>query len=240
MMKPSAAIEPGDFPVSQSHQDIDDLIRQAFDLYDEYELDQLPAALKRNSLDYYYLSIYPALSEMRPFSVDNRPPYPETVGNLYVHIPFCSGVCEFCSYYLVAINPANRERIARYLDLVRRELDYHASRTKLDITYLYFGGGTPSLIPPDMLDEFLGYLDDREWLNPTVLGTLELHPELFANRRANDLLDVLHTYGLTRVMWDIRCRMSNSCRRQSDDIMPTLFRGLWTCCVTGDFTSIWT
>ncbi len=39
-----------------------DLVREAAALYEAYDLDRLPAALQRNSLDYYYLSIYPSLS----------------------------------------------------------------------------------------------------------------------------------------------------------------------------------
>ena len=43
-------------------------------LYDAYALDELPPELQRNSLDYYYLSIYPSLSEMRPLAPGDRPP----------------------------------------------------------------------------------------------------------------------------------------------------------------------
>ena len=44
------------------------LIAEAEALYDAYQLDALPPALCRNSLDYYYLSIYPSLAEMRPLA----------------------------------------------------------------------------------------------------------------------------------------------------------------------------
>jgi oxygen-independent coproporphyrinogen-3 oxidase len=176
------------------------LIRQAVDRYDAYEMDALPRALRRNSLDYYYLSIYPSLAEMRPFGPDDRPPYPDTMRSLYIHVPFCSGVCEFCSYYLVAISPAKRERISRYLAAVARELEFHAQHTQLDINYLFIGGGTPSLMPLGALTKLLAHMHGRGWLNPQLLGTLELHPEFFGDRpRAERFLDVLWQYGLRRV-----------------------------------------
>lgn len=176
------------------------LVSAAAALYEAYDLDALPRALQRNSLDYYYLSIYPSLSEMRPLESGDYPPYPATVANAYVHIPFCSGVCDFCSYYLVAINPRRRAAIARYLDHVKREFDYHARRTALDIRYLYIGGGTPSLIPPDALDEFLGHLAGHRYLNPAAVGSLELHPEFFNDENsAGDFLDILKRYGINRV-----------------------------------------
>ena len=176
------------------------LIAEASALYDAYQLDELPPALRRNSLDYYYLSIYPSLAEMRPLAEGDVPPYPATVSNAYVHIPFCSGVCDFCSYYLVAISPRRRAAVARYLERVAAEFDLHARHTTLDLRYLYVGGGTPSLIPPDALEGFLAHLRDRAYLNPAALGTLELHPEFFADEAAAvAFLRVLRRYGLGRV-----------------------------------------
>ena len=87
------------------------LAAEAARLYDAYRLDDLPRALRRNSLDYYYLSIYPSLSGLRPIASGDEPQYPQAISNAYIHIPFCSGVCDFCSYYLVAVNP--RRRAAR-------------------------------------------------------------------------------------------------------------------------------
>ena len=187
-------------PLSPATLFMSDLIEQASELYDAYGMESLPAALRRNSLDYYYLSIYPSLAEMRPFSVTDLPPYPNAIHNAYIHIPFCSGVCEFCSYYLIAISPGGRDRIGHYLESVKREFAYHAERTELDITYLYFGGGTPSLIPTEALDGFLSYLAHQGWLGSNLLGTLELHPEFFNNtQRAHRFLDILKHYGLSRV-----------------------------------------
>lgn len=176
------------------------LIRAASERYDALRLDELPPALRRNSLDYYYLSLYPSLGEMRPLAGDDAIPYPPRITNAYVHIPFCSGVCDFCSYYLVAINPRRRAAIGRYLAHVQQEFDSHARHATLDISYLYVGGGTPSLIPPDALETFLGFLRGRGYLNPAALGTLELHPEFFADAAAAlRFLGILKSYGIGRV-----------------------------------------
>ena len=176
------------------------LISEASALYESYQLDGLPHALRRNSLYYYYLSVYPSLSEMRPFATAKNPPYPPSVSNVYIHIPFCSGVCDFCSYYLVAVNLKRRAAIARYLEMVRAEFDFHARHTTMDISYLYFGGGTPSLVPVDVLDSFLRFLAERRYLNSGVTGTLELHPEFFAHdAEAGRFLDILKHHGIGRV-----------------------------------------
>jgi len=180
--------------------DLSTLANEASHLFEKYQLDALPKALRRNSLDYYYLSIYPSLSEMRPLALDDAPPYPATITNAYIHIPFCSGVCDFCSYYLMAVNPRRRAAIARYLECVKAELDFHARHTNLDINYIFFGGGTPSLIPADALESFLAFMVDRRYLNPAVMGTLELHPEFFGDEAtAVRFLNVLKRHGITRV-----------------------------------------
>lgn len=183
-----------------SAYDLSSLQAMAARLYDANELGALPRALQRNSLDYYYLSIYPSLAELRPLGPNDQPPYPAAIANAYIHIPFCSGVCDFCSYYLIAINPKRRAAIARYIEHVKAELDYHARHTVLDLTYLYFGGGTPSLIPPDALDGFLAFLAGRGYVNPSLMGTLELHPEFFADEpAAAGYLDILKQHGIGRV-----------------------------------------
>ncbi len=176
------------------------LIAAAISRYDAFRLDELPRALQRNSLDYYYLSIYPSLTEMRAFAPGDEPAYPAAVANAYIHVPFCSGVCDFCSYYLVAVSPQRLAAIGRYLEQVKAEFDFHARHTTLDITYLYFGGGTPSLMPPDALEGLLSFLADRRYLNPAALGTLELHPEFFADETAaTRFLSILKRYGIGRV-----------------------------------------
>ena len=176
------------------------LVEEAEALYEAYQLDRLPRALQRNSLDYYYLSVYPSISEMREVDPPGRPQYPELITNAYVHIPFCSGVCDFCSYYLVALSPRRTAAIARYLEHVKLELDFHARHANLDIGYLYLGGGTPSLIPPDTLESFLEFIAERRYLSPDILGTVELHPEFFEDgAKAVRFLATLQRYGIGRV-----------------------------------------
>ncbi|GEN64979.1 radical SAM family heme chaperone HemW [Acetobacter oeni] len=66
---------------------------------------------------------------------------------LYIHWPFCLSKCPYCDF-----NSHVRERIPteRFIAALRRELAYEANllgRRKL--TSIFFGGGTPSLMPPE-------------------------------------------------------------------------------------------
>jgi len=178
------------------------LYADACEKYEQEGLGKLPEALQRNSLDHYYLSVYPPLKGMQILDGEEvaLPKYPDAMRNAYLHIPFCSGVCDFCSYFVTAVKPEKIERIHHYLDLVQREIDYHRERTALEIGYLYVGGGTPSLIPPDTLKKFLDNLAEKSILAPEVQGTLELHPEFFRQRQiAQRFLDTLKEHGINRV-----------------------------------------
>ncbi|MEM9292192.1 MAG: radical SAM protein [Acidobacteriota bacterium] len=178
------------------------LARRAQRRYEEMELDQLPERLHRDSRLYYYLSVYPSLRSLpalSPEDIDAIEP-PKPVRSAYLHVPFCSGVCDFCSYFLVPLARHRSVGLEDYLVHARREIDLHRQRGPLEIAYLYVGGGTPSLLAPDSLDDFLAGLMDDGILRPPLLATFELHPELFHQpEKANHFLDVLQRRGISRV-----------------------------------------
>ena len=68
--------------------------------------------------------------------------------NLYIHVPFCAGKCDYCAVYS---EPApDPGLIRRWLDRVLRQLEKAAPSLRHAGT-VYFGGGTPSLLPADVL-----------------------------------------------------------------------------------------
>ena len=68
--------------------------------------------------------------------------------NLYIHVPFCSGKCGYCAFYS---EPEPDETSVRlWLDRILHQIDENASCLENAET-VYFGGGTPSLLPPDVL-----------------------------------------------------------------------------------------
>ena len=76
---------------------------------------------------------------------DSRLPYEECEQlGLYVHIPFCRSVCNFCPYCKVEYS---KEWCDRYIDALIQEIHLVGGRgeEKKRVTSLYFGGGTPAL-----------------------------------------------------------------------------------------------
>src|SRR3954470_7685863 len=75
-----------------------------------------------------------------------------TVEALYVHIPFCFHKCHYCDFYSITRQPP--ERMSRFVDLVLREAELW-TEARGDATptprTVFFGGGTPSLLPLDQM-----------------------------------------------------------------------------------------
>ena len=105
---------------------------------------------------------------------DERLPYEECEGlGLYVHIPFCRSLCNFCPYCKVKYD---RELCGRYIDALIREIHRVGGQTegKKTVTSLYFGGGTPALAA-GRIGEIIAAL--KEHFEITEGIGVELHPD---------------------------------------------------------------
>ena len=91
---------------------------------------------------------------------------------LYVHIPFCSAICNYCNFNRGLFDAALKER---YVAALLAEIAEAGDGSSADT--IYFGGGTPSLLEPS---EVRGIIDKcrRAWhVAPDAEITLEANPE---------------------------------------------------------------
>jgi oxygen-independent coproporphyrinogen-3 oxidase len=68
--------------------------------------------------------------------------------NLYVHIPFCSMHCSFCTLFTKVSD--DRELMSRYIDVVMQQISLFGkvlSAPARILRNIYIGGGTPSILP---------------------------------------------------------------------------------------------
>jgi oxygen-independent coproporphyrinogen-3 oxidase len=68
---------------------------------------------------------------------------------LYVHVPFCLKKCAYCSFY----SEAGRQDSSRYIAAVSAQLRQFSAPRPL--TSIFFGGGTPTMLPPESLRQLL-------------------------------------------------------------------------------------
>jgi oxygen-independent coproporphyrinogen III oxidase len=74
----------------------------------------------------------------------------------YLHVPFCRHRCGYCNFTLVA---GRDDLIAAYLESLERELSWLERPHEVDT--LFFGGGTPTHLPPEQLQTLFAIV--RQW-----------------------------------------------------------------------------
>ena len=94
---------------------------------------------------------------------------------LYVHMPWCVRKCPYCDFNSHQLKSAHPD--ASYIDALIRDFDIEAPRVEdRMIDTVFFGGGTPSLFPPEDFARLLGALRQRIAFAPDVEITLEANP----------------------------------------------------------------
>jgi oxygen-independent coproporphyrinogen III oxidase len=75
--------------------------------------------------------------------------------NLYLHTPYCIQRCSYCYYKTINLRGEEKQRrMARYVDALCRELELAAEVYHLKnrpVISVYYGGGTPSLLPSEQM-----------------------------------------------------------------------------------------
>jgi len=93
---------------------------------------------------------------------------------IYIHIPFCRNKCSYCHFLSFSFDPPTAER---YTQSILREIDLvSSSKEAKEIDSIYFGGGTPSLIPAEDISEILKECERRFSISDNCEISLEANP----------------------------------------------------------------
>ena len=76
---------------------------------------------------------------------------------LYFHIPFCVRKCAYCAFD--SFPGCSRQEMERYVAALIREVTEQQRLITEPIETVYIGGGTPSLLPPDLLKHLVTETD---------------------------------------------------------------------------------
>jgi oxygen-independent coproporphyrinogen-3 oxidase len=114
--------------------------------------------------------------------------------HLYVHVPFCRLVCAYCDFVTVGGRATD---VPRYVDALLAEMAMRPAPGRLET--VYFGGGTPSLLPAEAVERVVGAAVAR-WGSSPAEVTLEANPSA---REAPDWAG-LRAAGVTRVSLGIQ------------------------------------
>lgn len=94
---------------------------------------------------------------------------------IYIHIPYCHHKCTYCAFYS---NAGRREEQQAYAEAVCEELRQRSGeQSSHPIHTIYFGGGTPTLLPIELLSKIVVTLRNLFDLSQLEEATIEANPE---------------------------------------------------------------
>ena len=105
--------------------------------------------------------------------------------SVYIHIPFCRGKCNYCSF----VSGISTDKKTGYLYSLLKETDYYYQKEPLRT--LYIGGGTPSLMEVSELSKIINKFE----FEPDAEITIEVNP----NDVTSDYMSGLKELGFNRV-----------------------------------------
>ncbi|WP_457600327.1 radical SAM family heme chaperone HemW [Hydrogenivirga sp.] len=106
------------------------------------------------------------------------------VRGIYVHIPFCSYKCPYCDFTSVVKSPIDHHG---YVDLLLKEAELYRDEPVKAET-LYIGGGTPTLMRPELIGRLIDGLVKTFNLSSLKEITVECNPETYRYGEFKSLL----------------------------------------------------
>ena len=95
---------------------------------------------------------------------------------LYIHIPFCKKKCDYCDFY--SIMPCEKYNLEKFIPSLVKEIQLAGNKYKdRQITTIFIGGGTPSLLTNSNLDLIFKTLHESFNLSSVEEITIESNPE---------------------------------------------------------------
>ncbi|HEY4911260.1 MAG TPA: radical SAM family heme chaperone HemW [Methylomirabilota bacterium] len=130
----------------------------------------------------------------------------------YLHIPFCTKRCGYCSFNTAPDSPG---AVERFLPALLGEMDLVGRApwaAAVDLRSVFLGGGTPSLLPAEAMTQILERLRTRFGIVAGAEVTVECNPESVSRER----LEGYRRAGVTRISLGVQSL--------DDRILPTLDR----------------
>ncbi len=119
---------------------------------------------------------------------------PDAAASLYLHVPFCAELCLYCGCQTTATR--RYAPVAAYVELLEREIDLVADRigSRLPISHLHWGGGTPTILRGSDLRRIHDRLTDRFRLERDADIAVEIDPRTITPAH----VEVLASMGVNR------------------------------------------
>jgi oxygen-independent coproporphyrinogen III oxidase len=124
---------------------------------------------------------------------------------IYIHIPFCAAICNYCNFNRGLHDDGLRRR---YVDAIVTDIG-SARDASIDADTIFFGGGTPSLLEPGEVARIIQACRDSFNLSPDSEITLEANPE----SSTGEALEGFRGAGINRLSFGVQSFRDEELRR---------------------------
>ncbi len=123
---------------------------------------------------------------------------------IYVHVPFCSAICNYCNFNRGLLDEALK---TRFVDAVCQEIESRGEPVAADS--IFFGGGTPSLLTEAEVARIVGACRAAFDVTPDAEVTLEANPESVSQPK----LEGYRAAGVNRLSFGVQSFRDDELRR---------------------------
>jgi len=108
---------------------------------------------------------------------------------VYVHIPYCIQKCRFCDFTTFTSDKIPPPEI--YVNWLRQEVDHRQNGVGIrSLSSIYFGGGTPSLIPEKLISDVIKHLGKYFHFDSDIEISIEINPGTITQQKLSTYLQM--------------------------------------------------
>lgn len=106
--------------------------------------------------------------------------------NIYIHVPFCMSKCNYCAFFSHAC--ANPDWEKYEIDICNELIFWANKLGRINIPTIFFGGGTPSLMPVNVFKKIIQCIHDNFDVDVNCEITLESNPGTIDKDKLHDFV----------------------------------------------------
>src|ERR1051326_5425285 len=106
------------------------------------------------------------------------------MAGIYIHIPFCRQACYYCDFHFSISLKNKKDFLAALKKEIELQKDYLGTK---NISTIYFGGGTPSLLSKEEILEIFSSLSNHFAIEKNAEITLEANPDDLSKEKLKEL-----------------------------------------------------
>jgi oxygen-independent coproporphyrinogen-3 oxidase len=104
------------------------------------------------------------------------------MAGIYIHIPFCRKACHYCNFHFSTSVRLQKDFVPALL----KEIELQQNYLSEPVSTIYFGGGTPSILPSADIDRILQHLHKTFLIEQDLEVTLEANPDDISSAKLSE------------------------------------------------------